>query len=362
MTSRTPPKARSLCRTQCWSDDSDVMVRVGHFLHMADVLRTLGHDPKPIFAQAGFQLEQFADPDLRVPYHRASHLLAVAQEVSGCEHLGLLLGQKAHPSQLGVTGFLAHAAPTVAEAVRALVEHLDLHDEGGTLNFTVGERMTLLGYSVNFPEVEAIDLIQDMSTAACCSLMRGLCGESWRPAEVLLARRKPDDCAPYHRYFRAPLMFDADQSAIVFANHWLETPLPTADRFLFRHLEREAEELHHLQHRDLIDALPAELRRALLERDCTASGIASRFGLHERTLHRRLSAAGTSYRKELDKVRFTLGQQLLESTDLSIAQITETVGYTSSSAFVRAFKRVSGTTPSGWRRGHLKRQSATNGR
>jgi hypothetical protein len=68
-----------------------------------------------------------------------------------------------------------------------------------------------------------------------------------------------------------------------------------------------------------------------------------------RTLNRRLAACGTTFQTLVEEARFGLARQLLEDTDLPLAQIAATLGYADASAFSRAFRRWSGTAPSRWR-------------
>jgi len=60
-------------------------------------------------------------------------------------------------------------------------------------------------------------------------------------------------------------------------------------------------------------------------------------------------AEGTSFRHELEQVRYTVSQQLLSGTTAILAEIATSIGYTDASAFSRAFKRWSGVTPAQWR-------------
>jgi AraC-like DNA-binding protein len=129
---------------------------------------------------------------------------------------------------------------------------------------------------------------------------------------------------------------------------------------LYKHLEQEAKELHGLQHHELIGELPAALSRGLLTEQFAAHHIADGFGIHVRTLHRRLRAAGTSFRQELDQTRKSVSEQLLGSTSLPVWDIAKALGYSDSSGFIRAFQRWYGVSPSVWRKKNnpLLRKSA----
>jgi AraC-like DNA-binding protein len=328
---------------------------VGPLVNIEPVIAELGFDPDAAFRRAGVQPAVFRDPDHRVSYLQASQLIAEGAAVTRCPHFGLLVGEASEPSHLGIAGFLVRAASTTRQALTALVENLDLHDTGGTPALDIEPDYARLSFSVHQPGVAALDHIYDLSAAIMYGVLRSLCGDDWKAAEVCLPRRRPPDILPYKRLFRSTPLFDSDRCAIRFPSHWLEHRAPMADALLFRHLEKEARALHDMQTGNIMESLPAVLRHGLLLDAYSAAEIAAAFGLRERTLHRRLQAAGTTFRKELDRVRKTLSRQLLESTGLPVCDIAHALGYADSSGFIRAFRRWSGVNPSGWRRRALPR-------
>jgi AraC-like DNA-binding protein len=328
----------------------DALIRVGPMGQIPAVLRTLGIDPEPVFSEIGYTLEQFRDPDFRISYLKNGQLLARCAAESGCEHFGLLTGQSASPSQLGTAGYLLRSAPDVASALEDLLHNLDLHDEGGSITLSTANGVTLLGYTVHQPEVEGIDQIYDLAIALGCNILRTLCGPAWVPTEIALARKKPRNTRPYKNFFKTAVRFDAEESTIVFPSRWLDHAVPSADAFLHRHIEKEASTLHKLKQRKMLDRIPEALHQGLLRQQFSAREIALEFKIKERTLHRRLRAAGTTYRNELDKVRLALSLNLLTNTDLTIAEIADTLAYKGPSAFIRAFRRWRGEPPQSWRR------------
>ena len=80
-----------------------------------------------------------------------------------------------------------------------------------------------------------------------------------------------------------------------------------------------------------------------------ATDIARQLHIHERTLNRRLQEEGTSFRHELDFVRYEMARQFLAESAIPIAKIATALNYADVSAFNRAFKRWTGMTPSQWR-------------
>ncbi|TWU03073.1 CFA/I fimbrial subunit D [Symmachiella macrocystis] len=72
-------------------------------------------------------------------------------------------------------------------------------------------------------------------------------------------------------------------------------------------------------------------------------------GVNVRTLKRRLFDGGTTYRELLDRIRFDRASEMLLGSCTSVSEISVELGYSAPANFVRAFKRMSGYTPSEFR-------------
>jgi AraC-like DNA-binding protein len=73
-------------------------------------------------------------------------------------------------------------------------------------------------------------------------------------------------------------------------------------------------------------------------------------GVSTRSLQRRLSEAGTSFRSEVDHARLVRAKQLLIETEDKIAEIAHRVGCSSEANFISLFGRLEGMSPGEWRR------------
>ena len=316
------------------------------------ILQEHGCKPEPILDSLGFKPRQFENPDFELPYIQTSRLIARCVEETGCKHFGLLMGMRAEPSSLGIAGFMLRTAHDVDAALQALLRHLDLHDTGGTVSLESNGELSFLSYAIHLTGVSATEQIYDHSMTVACKVMRGLCGEDWNPAEVLLSRPTPQDSAPYTQFFKAPIRFNATKSAVVFPTKWLQHKLSNDDPLLFDYLERKAAELHQGQALDLINQLHRFVRNTLIAQECTASAAAQNLGIHERTLNRRLKQQGTTFRDEVSKVRYAMAQSFLANSEASNAEIALALGYTNVTTFSHAFKRWSGMSPAQWRGRH----------
>jgi AraC-like DNA-binding protein len=315
------------------------------------VLADLGADPVQVLAEMGFDLRLFDDPDHVMSFAARGRLLTHCAARTGCSHFGLLVGRRIDLSHLGLVGLLARYSPDVGTAVRSLVHHLHLHVRGAVCSLMLEGDWAELRYDIHQPHFDAADQLGDGAVATMFNIMRGLCHPAWKPSQVMLAHRKPDDATPYRQVLQAPLEFDADRYALVFTADWLSRPLSGNDPELHRLLQKQVDALQ-AQHPDQFpDQVRSVLRTALLTGHGDASHIAALFSMHSRTMSRRLVACGTSFQALVDECGLELARQLLQFSDLDVSRIAAALGYADASAFTRAFRRWTGTTPARWRAG-----------
>jgi len=306
--------------------------------------------PAEVLAEAGLDMALFEDGDNTISYAGRNHLLGLCAARTGVRHFGLLVGQRGGLSSFGLVGFLVQHSPDVGTALRNLVRYLHLHVRGAAPVLAVQDHLASLGYVIFQSAVEATDQIGDGAIAVAFNVMRELCGPDFKPAEILIAHREPDDVRPFRRFFCAPLRFDAQQYALVFSSTWLSRRLPSNDPELLRMLQRQVDEREVRYHEHLPEQVRRVLRSALLTGHATEAQVAALFAMQTRTLHRRLSAFGTSFRKLLEESRYDHARQLLRDSRMEMSEIAAALAYSEPSAFTRAFRRWSGTSPARWRR------------
>jgi AraC-like DNA-binding protein len=67
------------------------------------------------------------------------------------------------------------------------------------------------------------------------------------------------------------------------------------------------------------------------------------------TLRRRLKDEGHSFQEIKDSIRRDVAVRSLKHSDVSVQDLAEQLGFSESAAFIRAFKKWTGHTPSGFR-------------
>ena len=331
----------------------EATVRVGGSLAIPAVLRSLGADPAEVLREAGIDPSLFDDPDNRISFAARGHLLSHCVATSGCKHFGLLVGQQGGLHRLGLAGLLAKHSADVGTALRAFVGSMHLHVRGAVTGLVIDDDAAMLTYDIYRPNVEAADQAGDGAVATMLNIMRSLCGPDWQPMEARFAHRRPENVRPFRQFFRVPLHFDAEHNALVFSSKWLSLRLPSADADLRRLLQKQIDALGARHGDEFPEQVRSVLRAGLLTGHCGADKVAALFSIHSRTLNRRLGAFGTSFRALVDEGRFGIARQMLQDTALDVSQIAASLDYADASAFTRAFRRWSGTTPAAWRASRL---------
>jgi AraC-like DNA-binding protein len=327
--------------------------RVGVLAELPALLRELRVDPGRVLAAAGLEPTVFDHIENRIPVDAIDGLFDACVEHTGCEHFGLLVGQRAHLSHLGVMSELMESAPTVGDALRSFsaVQHLN-SDMGVAFVLEDGD-LASLGFVIYRTDLRRPGQVYDVALTLACSIMRSLCRLHWTAREVVLARPAPRDVTPYRRCFGPHVRFDQAYSAVRFSSRWLTQPSPHADP------KRHQALLEAIQARDVVDLVPKlhrALRVLLIRGSSSGDSLAQLLSLHRRTLNRRLKGQGTTFQKLLDEVRLDVARQLLLSTRTPIDEIASALCYADVSAFMHAFRRWTGTTPALFRHEHSARQ------
>ena len=328
----------------------DGEVRIGPVAAIPALLRKFGVTPSLPFARAGVPLHAFTDPENRIAFDALGRLLAECSAATDCGHFGLLVGECFELDGLGAIGHLMRNSATVGDALRALLLHLYLHDRGAVpILINVDASFVLLGYSIYRHGTPGTAHLYDVAIAIGYALLQAICGASWKAAHVQFSHGRPKDARPYRRLFGPSVRFNAEVSGIVFAGSWLDRTVPGADPRLRQQVMSEITQASASSTMDFADIVRGALHQMVLSGTSSAESVALLFGIHERTLRKRLATEGTSLQQLVSQTRFELAKQLLENTQLPISEIASALHFADAAVFSRAFRSWSKTSPRDWR-------------
>lgn len=267
--------------------------------------------------------------------------------------LGLVAAQRLTTGDLGVLDFLMGSAATLGGAAENAARYFGLLHDAATFTCVVteGEAEYALATSTAAP---VAPVWAEFGIAAVVQIGRRVTGREVRPSEVHFVHPRRSRRGDFERHFGCPVRFGQRKNAFTFPAMYLEFPTERADRALCETLEGCAQQMlrapkrpRSLRH-DVCHALTQRLGRA----DLSLEAVASELGTTGRTLQRRLRARGSSFHRELEALRRDHALSLAAAHDLPVRAIAEQLGYDDASAFTRAFRRWTGTSPVSYLRSH----------
>ena len=242
------------------------------------------------------------------------------------------------------------AAPTVGDALKTLILQFHVLDEGAVPMLLPGSngRVTL-AHAIYVRDVPALEQFADLAATIILRLMKALCGSAFQPLRVLLPHRAPAEPGPYRRVFGTNVTFNGTSTGVTFSAGWLAEPVLCGDDP--RPAERDGStDLERWSSAPLSHQLRRALRPMLFTGTASEKQAARLFGLHPRTLRRRLREEGESFHGLLGEARLAIARQLLADTDLRVAELAAALRYADATAFSRAFRSQVGISPTQWRR------------
>ncbi len=311
-----------------------------------------GVPPSKLCAMAGIEPHALLDPDGRLPAEVALRAWHVAAELCDDPHFGLRVVEHVRPDLYGGLGFVVHASATLGEGLHRLSAFFRLlHQQAALALVTEGDVVHLRFLT----ETDLPPGLLKHPTECMLSVLLAICrrttGRPLRPAAVSFRHDAPPDLDAHRRTFDVEPAFRRPYAELSLPRDLLALPHASPDAGMVfaaeRHLRRRLEQLP----RD--NTFATRVRRALLEElprgEPPLHRLAARLRVSERTLQRHLSNEDTSLQALLDDVRRELSMRHLEESTESLAEIAFVLGFSEVSAFHRAFKRWTGSTPGAYR-------------
>ena len=196
-------------------------------------------------------------------------------------------------------------------------------------------------------------LSNEQTITAIAQISREVSTRPFSPCAVYFKHASPGDVSAHERYFDCAVHFDADRDALEISEAHLNAPNrlgdPGLSTFFDAHLEKDLVQMPDEQ--SLERRVRSQIAQALSDGAPSLPHVADRLGMSSRTLQRRLAERNQAFQDLVEDARKELAERLLRGTDYALAEVAFLTGFSEQSAFTRAFKRWSGSTPASYRRG-----------
>ncbi len=201
-------------------------------------------------------------------------------------------------------------------------------------------------------------ILTDVAFASLLELGRRGTGQHLTPHRVELTRPGPGSQA-HMDFFGCPMHYDCSRNVLVLKTVDLGRPFPGHNPELLAILTPAlASALGDLETCTSIgEQVKVVLKRKLASGRPDLADIARELGMSERTLQRRVTEEGETFRDLLNDARQELGRHLLADPSSAINEVAYLLGFQDTSSFHRAFRGWEGMTPNRWRELHAANSS-----
>jgi AraC-like DNA-binding protein len=322
-----------------------------YYALLLPLLHAEGLDPKALLD--GLDPQQLLRPAAQLTASQVEALVVAVLRHDRGQQLALRLGQQIKPSSHETLGLAMMSASTLNEALQLAVRYWPLITPLFNLSAERSGPRLLLHWQTTIPlRNDVLRFHAEALLAALHAELRFLLGGSapayrvelprlWLRADYRVLRP-----VSIHPHDEAPDRFQASLPIAM-----LEQPLALADPGARAAAERRCQEL--LERLDAEGGLTGWVLQILQRaQDCMPrqSEVAALLHLSSRSLHRKLSAEGTSFRELGKHERFRRAGERLARTAEPVSSIALALGYRDSANFSRAFRQHAGVAPTVYRR------------
>ncbi|MEV6276122.1 AraC family transcriptional regulator ligand-binding domain-containing protein [Nocardia sp. NPDC051832] len=317
-----------------------------HHVTRADLLRDTGIDPV-VLKTPGAEITAAQELGM------VRNLVTLLGDPAG---LGCEAGARTRVTTTGVLGMAILSSPTIRSALDVGLRYISLMTSFARLwHVDRGDEIWLYFDDSDVP-ADLRDFLAERDVSAVLTNWYLLHGEPPRIKRgellpELLPRIKPllDD-------FDIPCGTAEDVTIAVIDTSDVDKPMPHASPMSALLFEEQCAEL--LQRRGLCEGVAGSVREVLLRQmngRITQEDVAERLHMSLRTMRRRLSEEGTSYRRLCVETYGALAEELL-ATGLTVEDVAYRMGYAGAPSFSNAFKQWRGVPPGRYARTFGDRQ------
>lgn len=310
-----------------------------------------GHRASDLLHSAEIPLQWLNRPEQLVTEAQLTRLIKTVWRATGDEFMGLaparcrsgvfaLMAEFALPSQT-LGAFLGCSA----RFYRTVCNEIDIGLESGGAD---DEGLVFFRLALTDPQYDTDHLLQEFLLLMWQRLSCWLVDRQIGVAATHFSYPPPGHAAEYAALFPGQLLFNQHQCGFSLHARYLQLPIIRSEKELAGFLKASPAYILHRPVRD--DRLQARVRWLLSQYDFQAmpglDAIAAQLNSTPRTISRKLQEEGISFSQIKDGLRQDYATKLLSTENLSVAAISERLGFSEVASFCRAYKRWTGCSPS----------------
>jgi AraC-like DNA-binding protein len=311
-----------------------------------------GLDAETVCRAAQIDPVSVSEPNSRVPASAMERLWAAAEQLTGDTDLGLHSAEFYNPGALSIVGYVILSCRSAEQALERLAGYAPLLNEGLAVSIRrePGTTTCLFGAAEgvdSFLHRSPRQTVETLAAGIVLTLAR-MTTRPPIPLAVTFRHTAPLSIAEHTRLLGPVVRFDQAENAVAYPTSALAAGLLSADPSLLEAFEGDARRrLEQLESHGAVSGRVQAIVAARLKGEVPSlARVASELAMSERSLQRSLSEEATSYREIVDAVRKDLALSHLSRPGRSASDVAFLLGFSEPSAFTRAFRRWTGSSPS----------------
>ena len=289
-------------------------------------------------------------PDAWIPYLATRAFITDMAGREGIDDLGLRAAALSRERAID-PGLLAtlYSAPTLFHLLRILPRLAATQ----STPFRIwverhGDTVRVCHRSAVGSQVPGYGILDSYATLQAAEFVRHYCGKSWLPSRVFVRGEDHPRCA---REDVTPFATTGVEARVHERYSGFEIParLLWTPAQVHGRAARTAGPVAPSIPQSIADCLRASMSGYLADGLLSIEMMAEAMGLSRRTLQRALVGERTTYSRVLQRAKFEAAAAQLAQSSLSITEVAMELGYSDHSAFSRAFRNWSGTSPKCYR-------------
>lgn len=332
---------------------SDQTMAAGFASAFLDYAVAEGAPRAGLLATAELSEDALGDQDTRIPVSAYQALIAAGIEAVGDTSLLLRHVLETRLETMSIVGQIVHASSSFPHSLGQLNRYARL-----MADVPIPGRQDRFGIAREGGAVWLIDhrpcdgswMATEASFARFISEFRRSAPEHPFEQALEVTYAPPPHANRYPDLFRVPVTFRAARNALRINPVWLDEAFDGGKEYVFGVFTRHADGLlEELATQDTVRAaVETRMLADLHEGTLSMDHIARDLGMSRQTLYRRLKDEGTTFAQVHDDLRRRMAMDYLSARKVSVGETAYLLGFSEASAFVRAFRRWTGTSPTAW--------------
>lgn len=309
------------------------------------VIKSYGIDPVDLFQAAHIDLDKVQCAGCRISQRSVDRLWELVARSIKDPCMGLRMAEHWHPSYLNALGYSWLASSTLLEALNRLVRYIHIVTE--TIELELDEREEELDLIVNYSlDVDKIPQRSDAKLAVFMAMCRANFGDELKPVRVSFRHASPACAAQFHEFFNAPVLFSQPFNIITFHLEDTTQKLTGANPYLAEINDKVViKYMSRLKKSDIVQRSKTIIVDNLSSGSVSNKMVAKKLFMSVRSFQRALEKANVTYRDILAEIRQDLAEGYINNPAIELQEVAYLLGFTEYSAFSRAFKQWTNTSP-----------------